>query len=248
MSTAFQSLILCPRNTVRLSVVVSLKPLLSDGKSVTALKTSLIKMPREEPWNPESLFKICLELIAYRVKNNDRNTQVTSSSNLVEDGKSVSKSAVNPFDELRESLFTFASYCYFYLCSHILIFIFILATYFLEQIINVIRSKGWLNINNHQDLLVAANTRKLDISYTSGIKYQNSAALLELAAIRCQVCAGIQLFIFFLKLLVLTSIQLLFAATYFSTHEWCEFLTKIFLQISSPFSRSPRPECGMEYV
>ncbi len=70
-------------------------------------------MPRRVTWNPKSLFNTCLELIARSVKDYDPNAQVTS-SNPVEDGKSVSKSDVNPFDELRESLFTFASYYGFY--------------------------------------------------------------------------------------------------------------------------------------
>ncbi len=155
-------------------------------------------MPRRVTWNPKSLFETCLDLIAYRVKDYDPNVQVsTSLSNLVEDGKSVSNSAMNSFGELRESLFALTSCYYFYLCSHILIFIFILAAYFLEQIIDVFKSKGWLNLN-YQDLLVAANTRKLDISYDEWcLDYKNTSFLyLELAAIRCQVYAGIQLFLF----------------------------------------------------
>ncbi len=62
-------------------------------------------MPRRVTWNPKSLFKATLEVIALRVKDYDPNVQVTS-SNLIEVKESVSKSDVNPFDEWRESLFT----------------------------------------------------------------------------------------------------------------------------------------------
>ncbi len=64
-------------------------------------------MPRQVTWNPTSLIKKCLEVIACRVKDYDPNAQATSSSNLIEEVKeSVSKIDVNPFDEWRESLFT----------------------------------------------------------------------------------------------------------------------------------------------
>lgn len=170
-------------------------------------------MPRPVTWNPKSLFKTTLQLITNLFSSSRQRPKCYSDVYVKSRCRREIrfKDCCQSFDELRESLFTFSSYCY-YRC--LLISILILADHlFKEQIIDILRFNGQLK-NYHRDLLVSAQTKKLNFYSVSGKDDQNASALiLELAVVRCQVCRN-HTFPFFFRTFSSNLYLTFFAATY----------------------------------